>query len=79
MREYANMGHLELWYSRIDEHDVFAALSRSARKRGKRILTRARRRTHMEVFKKLTGRVRGQLRILEDARSSPVRRRSSPA
>jgi uncharacterized protein (DUF2252 family) len=67
MREYAYMGHLELWYSRIDEHDVFPALSRPARKRGKQILAKARRRTHMEVFEKLTGRVRGQLRILEDA------------
>jgi uncharacterized protein (DUF2252 family) len=67
MREYAKMGDLELWYSRIAEHDVLGAVSRRARKRFKRIAAKARGRTHMQVFDKMTGRVGGQPRILEDA------------
>ncbi len=67
MREYAKMGFLELWYSEIDERDVLGALSRGARKVAKRLLAKARGRTHMQVFDKMTGRVGGQPRILEDA------------
>jgi uncharacterized protein (DUF2252 family) len=67
MQEYARMGYLELWYSRIHERDVLGALSRRARKRGKRIIAKARGRTHMQVFDKMTGRVGGRARILEDA------------
>jgi uncharacterized protein (DUF2252 family) len=67
MREYAKMGYLELWYCRIDEHDVLGTLSRRARKRAKAIIAKARGRTHMQVFDKMTGRVGGQPRILEDA------------
>jgi len=67
MREYARMGYLELWYSRIAEQDVLGAVSRRARKRFKRIAAKARGRTHMQVFDKMTGRVGGQPRILEDA------------
>jgi uncharacterized protein (DUF2252 family) len=67
MREYAKMGYLELWYSRIAEHDVLGAVSRRARKRFKRIVAKARGRTHMQVFDKMTGRVGGRARILEDA------------
>jgi uncharacterized protein (DUF2252 family) len=67
MREYAKMGYLELWYSRIDERDVLDALSRGARKRAKQILSKARRRTHMQVFEKMTALVGDQQRILEEA------------
>jgi uncharacterized protein (DUF2252 family) len=67
MREYATMGYLELWYSEIDERDVLGALSRRARKRAKQILAKARGRTHMQVFDKMTALVGGQQRILEEA------------
>ena len=68
MREYATMGYLELWYSRIDEQDLLGTLSRRARKRAKAIIAKARGRTHMQVFDKMTDCVRGGgLRILEDA------------
>jgi uncharacterized protein (DUF2252 family) len=67
MREYARMGYLELWYSRIAEQDILGVVSRRARKRFKRIAAKARSRTHMQVFDKMTGRVGGQPRILEDA------------
>src|SRR5262249_40592466 len=67
MRQYARMGYLELWYSRIHEHDALGGFSRRARKQAKQIIAKARGRTHMQVFDKMTGRVGGRPRIPEDA------------
>jgi uncharacterized protein (DUF2252 family) len=78
MREYARMGYLELWYSRIHEHDVLGAVSRRARKRAKQILAKARGRTHMQVFDKMTERVGGLWRILEDAPLITREKRTQP-
>ena len=46
---------------------MLGAVSRRARKRFKRTVAKARGRTHMQVFDKMTGRVGGRARILEDA------------
>src|SRR5262249_23702529 len=67
MRKYAKMGYLELWYTDIDERDVLGALSRGARKAARGILAKARGRTHMQVFDKMTALVDGTQRIVEEA------------
>ena len=53
MREYARMGHLEVWYSRIDEEDILAALSPEAREAAEQIMAKARQRGHVQVLEKM--------------------------
>jgi uncharacterized protein (DUF2252 family) len=66
MREYAGMGNLEVWYSRMNEGDILAALSPAARKRAQRIMDKARGRSHMQVLSKLAELVDDRHRIVED-------------
>jgi uncharacterized protein (DUF2252 family) len=65
MREYAGMGYLQVWYSRIEAQDVLATLPSSLRRRAKRLLARARARTHLQVLDKMTDLVDDEQRILE--------------
>jgi uncharacterized protein (DUF2252 family) len=65
MREYARMGHLDVWYSRIDETGILAALSPEARKRAEPIMDKARQRGHMQVLGKMAELVDEQYRIVE--------------
>jgi uncharacterized protein (DUF2252 family) len=67
MREYAGMGHMAIWYSRIDEQGLLAALSPDARKGAERIMAKARQRGHMQVLEKMAELVDNQHRIVEDA------------
>jgi uncharacterized protein (DUF2252 family) len=66
IRRYAEMGHLEVWYERIDERAILDSLAPEARKRAKKIMDRARTRGHISTLDKMTERVKGQHRLVED-------------
>ncbi len=67
MREYAEMGNLELWYSSIDESKILEVLSPSARRGAEKIMVKARTRTHMQVLEKLTDIIDKKNLFREDA------------
>ena len=67
IREYAGMGHLEIWYATIKEADVLAALSPPVRRRAEQIFGKARGRGHIQVLEKLTNLVDDEHHIVEDA------------
>jgi len=52
MKQYASMGHMELWYSTIRENDILNTVSPSARKGAEKIMGKARERSHMQVLSK---------------------------
>lgn len=79
VRKYARMGHLETWYSMIGEKDVLAAVSAEARRRGDKVMARARQRTNAQVLEKMADLVDDQHRIVERRRSSCARRTPSTA
>jgi uncharacterized protein (DUF2252 family) len=66
IRRYAEMGYLEVWYERIDERAILDSLAPEARKRAQKIMDRARTRGHISTLDKLTERVKGQHRFVED-------------
>jgi uncharacterized protein (DUF2252 family) len=63
---YAEMGHLEVWYDRIDQRAVLDALSPKARRGAERIIDKARAKGHQRVLDKLTEQVDGEHRIVEE-------------
>jgi uncharacterized protein (DUF2252 family) len=65
MREYARLGHLDLWYARIDDAALLARLSPEVRARAKQVLAKARTRGHLQVLDKMTELVDNHQRILE--------------
>lgn len=67
MRRYADMGHLEVWYDRIDEAAVLGALSPKVRRNAERAIAKARDKGHIRSLDKLTEQVDGEHRIVEDA------------
>jgi uncharacterized protein (DUF2252 family) len=67
MKQYAQMGNLELWYSTIKEKDVLGALDPSARAGAEKIMAKARTRTHMQVLGKLTDIIDEKYLLREDA------------
>jgi uncharacterized protein (DUF2252 family) len=67
MSEYTQMGHLAVWYARIDDQAVLSALSPQVRKRAKKLIAKARQRTHLQVLDKMTDLVDDQHRIREEA------------
>jgi uncharacterized protein (DUF2252 family) len=67
MREFAFMGNLETWYSTIKEKDILDALDTSAREGAKKIFSKARTRTHMQVLGKMTDLVDEKYRLKENA------------
>ena len=67
MQYYARMGYLALWYETIDEERLFAALPPAMRKSAKRkVLDKAKGRTHLQVLEKLTDLLDDHHRIMED-------------
>ena len=66
MRDYAELGYLELWYARIDERDVLDALSAKVRQAAERIMAKARGRTHLQVLEKMADLIDDKHRIVED-------------
>jgi len=67
MREYALMGNMELWYSTIKEDDIRKNLKGTAKEGLKKIVDKARQRTHMQVLDKLTDLVDDKFRLRDDA------------
>jgi uncharacterized protein (DUF2252 family) len=67
MKQYAYMGFMDLWYSTITEKDIIMLMPSSVQKDLKRITSKARERTHMQVLGKLTDIVDKQYRLREDA------------
>jgi len=67
MKQYAQMGNLELWYSTIKEKDILGALDSSARAGAEKIMAKARTRTHMQVLGKLTDIIDEKYLLREDA------------
>ncbi|MFF1695269.1 DUF2252 domain-containing protein [Streptomyces sp. NPDC058257] len=70
MGEFARMRTIDVWYSRIDAEELYAAMSARldtrARRRVSRTLSKARTRDHLQALEKLAGVVDGQLRITAD-------------
>ncbi len=55
MRRLAGMGELDVWYARIDTEDILPLVGKaSRRKRVEANLDKARRRTSLQAFGKLT-------------------------
>lgn len=67
MRKYARMGRLETWYETIDATSMLASLSPDARVGAKRIMDKARGRTHQQVLGKIAELIDDQHRIVEEA------------
>lgn len=67
MREYSEMGHLDVWYARIDEQAVLSVLSPKARKDARQMMDKARQRTNLQVLEKMTDLVDNERRIREVA------------
>ncbi|MHA6758391.1 DUF2252 domain-containing protein [Streptacidiphilus sp. PAMC 29251] len=67
MRRFADMGNLEVWYSRVDADSLSALVTRRLDARRGRMVTReldrARGRDNLQAFAKLTHVVDGQRRI----------------
>jgi uncharacterized protein (DUF2252 family) len=70
MQQFAAMRNLDLWYVRADVEELaqqFAAIAtRRQRKRLEKNVARARGKTSLKAFDKLTGLVDGERRILSD-------------
>jgi len=67
MREYADMNTLDVWYARIDEPGIMAALPPDVQKLTARVIAKARQRGHTQVLEKMAELVDSQHRIVEDA------------
>jgi len=67
MREFAQMGNMELWYTTISEKNILKTLSPSARKGLKKITAKARERTHLQVLGKMTDLVGDKYRLRVNA------------
>lgn len=66
MARYAGMGHLAVWYDRIDERTILDSLSPKVRRGAQRIMDKARAKGHQRVLEKMTEQVQGRHRIVED-------------
>jgi uncharacterized protein (DUF2252 family) len=66
IRRYAGMGCLEVWYTRIDESSILASVSPEHRRNTERIFNSARAKGHIQALEKLTERVDGEHRLIED-------------
>ena len=66
MKQYAYMGNMELWYSTISEKDILKTLPSAQQKVIKKITTKARTRTHLQVLEKLTSIVDQKHRFRDD-------------
>lgn len=67
MKEYAQMGGMQLWYSTIGMDNLMKTLSASSLRGAKRIKSKALERTHMQVLSKLTDMVDDKHRLKEKA------------
>lgn len=63
MFQFAEMGNLELWYATIGEKKLMDSLSGTAVKGARKLMDKARQRTHMQVLDKLTDMVDEKYRL----------------
>ncbi|MHA4843810.1 DUF2252 domain-containing protein [Flavitalea antarctica] len=66
LRQYADMGNLELWYSTINEKDIMKTITPAQQKGMKKITSKARSRTHVQVLGKLTDIIENSHRLKDD-------------
>jgi len=66
IRQYANIGSLELWYATITERDILKTLTLKQQKLIKKIADKARERTHLQVLDKLTDLVENKSVLREN-------------
>ena len=70
MREFAGMGALDVWYSRLEVDELLTQLrtqfTKSQLKRAEKTLAKARTKDSMTAFSKLTQMVDGQPQIVSD-------------
>jgi uncharacterized protein (DUF2252 family) len=65
--QYAGKGYMETWYDVIDEEVVLAATAPSRRRMVRKVMEKARTRGPVRALDKLTTKVGGEHRIVEDA------------
>ncbi len=70
MREFASMGNLDVWYSRLQVQEglpqLHALLSKKGLKEAERLVAKARTKDSIQAFDKLTHVVDGEPRIVSD-------------
>lgn len=66
MHRYARKGALEIWYDRIDEADILAAVPTEAVAGTRKLFARAQARGHQRSLERLTEKVDGEVRFIED-------------
>jgi uncharacterized protein (DUF2252 family) len=67
MWRYAGMSFLQVWYERIDQRAVLDSVSPRLRAAAARVMNKARTKGHVQALDKLTEKVGGQHRLVEDA------------
>lgn len=71
MSEFASMGNLDVWYSRVDIESVVAEFGSQFKpkvvKRTEKALAKARTKDSMSAFSKLTHAVNGKVRIVDQS------------
>jgi uncharacterized protein (DUF2252 family) len=63
MRRFARMSHLDVWYERLNASELVERFGGRLGSKGQISFARARRKTSLRAFKKLTERVDGELRF----------------
>lgn len=66
MRRYAQMGYLDVWYDQISEQRILDAVPDRLREGAERVMQKARAKGHLRTLDKLTEKVNGEHRIVED-------------
>jgi uncharacterized protein (DUF2252 family) len=66
IRQYADMGNMELWYSTMNEKDILKTITPAQQKGMKKITSKARTRTHVQVLGKLTDIIDNSHRLIDD-------------
>ncbi len=65
LQTYAELGYLDLWYDTITTNELLEKLPDSAEKYAQRVLTKARRRNHLQVLDEMTNLVDDRHHIVE--------------
>jgi Uncharacterized protein conserved in bacteria (DUF2252) len=66
LRRYASAGYLDVWSARIDVAAVMNGLHGASRRDARRVAKKARRHTSLTALDKLTTKVAGGRRIVDD-------------
>lgn len=66
IREYAQMGNLDVWYSKVEVDEVLERIASFARETAREVARKARRRTSERALPKLTEVVNGERRFIDN-------------